>query len=768
MQDDDPATRPASEPPRSAVPVAGATDPGLTGGVDPGGTGPAEGRFSHRPPGYPNAFVWLRAGIVRDWRGALGAFIATWFYLPVALLSAVASAIGLGAAGFYAGGFGTPKVLPPELLDVPLVGTLLDTFVVRSGGVLGGLAGVGVGFVGGFLAIVILPWRATLDEPATLITGLAGVVVAAALVGLLYTLYRVLLEPWLLGVSGARRLSRREAATLVPVLHECARGLELPSVPRLLIEDQPLTNARAYSRHIVVTTGLLAEGPDEMAALLSHELVHWRTGDEVTSAFLRGVALPLFLVHAVPTWLMRRFPHPGTNFVVFLLFWPVLLTMKYVVMPFHARDVRQAEYRADLGAVLTGHLTGLRSILEDRKAFEIGRSGWDEAVCATHPPNELRLDRLEEIELAAEDVPDEATVPAGVTGSGTAEGGSEPSLADLFGGPSTFGSRRSWLIASAAVLACCAVSSMLGVVQWTFFQPADAVHGYFSALADHDGQAALDRLDADQRASLGAEPYLVRLVKSKDYQPPTDVSVRQVDRDDDRATAVVTYKLAGTPVEQRVTLRRDAETTMGLFHGWHLADGLGNLSFAGGQVADQTDDQPPPQVQLNGVQVSLPEGATVVVPPGGYVLAGTANPLSEMAPRTVFANFASNGGQIDLSPTLREDARAKADDAIKRYLDGCAAQRVAAPAGCPFSYSYYGENPQQISWKITKYPQAVVELVNPATARVSTPNDAQGVARVTGRSAQLYGGTPFQDQSDFSVNGTITVVGDDLTFQPNE
>ena len=160
---------------------------------------------------------------------------------------------------------------------------------------------------------------------------------------------------------------------------------------------------------MVVTTAVLTEPDDEVAALLSHELVHWRTGDEITSAFVRGVGLPLTLAHALPTWLMRTFPHPGTNFVVFVFFWPVLLTMRYVVLPLHARDVRAAEYRADLGAVLTGHVDGLRRILERRLSFETGRSGWDEAVCATHPPHELRLDALERASLAG--APDGAAQP---------------------------------------------------------------------------------------------------------------------------------------------------------------------------------------------------------------------------------------------------------------------------------------------------------------------------------------------------------------------
>lgn len=718
-------------------------------GKESDSSGASNGRFANRPPGYPNAFVWLRAGIVRDWRGALGSFIATWFYLPVALIGAVVGAIVFGVGGLYAGGFNSGEALPAELRDVPLVGTLIDAFVARSGGVLGGILSAGLGFLAGFILVALWPWRATFDEPTTLVTGLAGAVAAAILVGLVYTLYRVLLEPWLLRVSGARQLSRREAAEFLPVLHDCAQKLGLPGVPRLLIEDNlVLVNAHAYSRHIVVTTALRTERPEVVAALLSHELVHWRTGDEVTSAFVRGVALPLFLIHAVPTWLMRSFPHPATNFIVFIFFWPVLLTMRYLVMPFHAHDVRAAEYRADLGAVLTGNVAGMRSILEMRRSFETGRSGWDSAVCATHPASELRLDRLEQFEPATVAAPD--VVPGGVPGA------ARPVSAEtLFGGPGSFGSRRSWLIGGAVLLACCLVSSLLGVVQWGFFRPQATVDGYFAALADRDSSAALDRLAPDTRARMASDPFLAKLVASKHYQPPTDVRITSVERDDDRATAKVSFKLAGDRMEQTLALRRNESSSLGLFRGWHIEGGLAGLTLPANQAG----------IVVNGVGLpQFSEPQTIVALPGVYVLAGQRNALSETPQQPIVAIMGAEN-TVYVTPTVLPEAQARADAAIRKYLDGCAAQTVAAPRGCPFSY--YGGTVQQISWKITEYPTFQIELADSTTARVSTPYEGQGTARSTGRIAGYYtGSTPFQDTDEFSVSGTLTVAGEELTFQP--
>ncbi|MEV4724583.1 M48 family metalloprotease [Micromonospora humida] len=743
--------RPAGDPASpGGDPPAGATASfPASGGAAQAQDSPAAGdRFAHRPPGYPSALVWLRAGIVRDWRGVLGAFLATWFYVPLALVAAVWGGLALGLYGLVAGGTQSDESVPALLRDAPLVGPLLEAFVARSGGVVGGFAGFALGALVGFLAVLVLPWRNAFDEPANLFTGLAGMVIAAGLVGLLYTVGRVLLEPWLLGVSGARQLSRREAGRLRPLLSDCAARLGLPGEPRLLIEDDPvLANARAYARHVVVSTAVLDCTDEEIAALLSHELVHWRTGDEVTSAFIRGVGLPLVLVHALPAWLMRRFPHPATDFVVFLFFWPVLLTMRYVVLPCHRRDVRAAEYRADAGAVLAGHREGMRSMLERRRSFETGRSGWDEAVCATHPPSELRLDRLDR------PVPDPMTDRAA-----TARG-----LDELFGATTTtaVGSRRALLVVGALVLVSC-LGGGLTTAQWAFFRPQAAVGDYFAALADHDGPEALDQLTPDVRAALGDGGQLARMVAAKDYRPPTDVSVTGVERDGDEAVATVAYTLAGRKLTAELPLRRDDSAVLGLFHRWHIDAAPATLTLPGG----------PAPLTVNGVPA--PTGAEetgVAVPllPGAYTVAGESTALSETAPRVVYVVPGQQSvSGAELTPTLRPEAQAAAERSVRSYLDGCAAQAVATPQGCPFRYYTGGSPVKKIAWKITRYPTIELTLTGPATARVSTSYESQGSAQATGSTVGYFGTTPFTENETFGVSGVLSVVDGTLTFQPGD
>ncbi|MEO3859966.1 M48 family metalloprotease [Acrocarpospora sp. B8E8] len=354
-----------------------------------------------RPANFRNALTWLEPGILRNLRGVLTALIAAWLYLPAALAAAVALAFAGGwIAFFYTFSTGDTS-LPQQVLDIPLVGDAVQNLMSKSGGVgaalLGAVAGAVIGFVLGIYWIFLGPFQnGVVDGVAAVL----GTIVLGIGAGLLYTVYRVVFEKHILQITGARRPSRREAAFILPLVAEAATRLNLPNHPPVLIDDAREPNAFAYARHIVVNQGLLEEFNYEretIAAVFAHELIHWRNGDPVSAAFVQGVAFPLYLVQAAGGWLRDQTRSPVLRFIAWTVFWPVFVTVQYLVVPMQAADSREAEYRADQGAVLAGYRTGMRCVLTRfRRSFEGGRNGWVAAICASHPPNELRLERLEE------------------------------------------------------------------------------------------------------------------------------------------------------------------------------------------------------------------------------------------------------------------------------------------------------------------------------------------------------------------------------------
>lgn len=368
--------------------------------VPPHNVQPTRGqRLFTRPPGYPTFVSWLVTGAFRDRRGALGAFIAAWFNLPLAVFIGGLGIVYGGIAG-YLGGFTSGNESGPDFLtEVPLLGSVLSGAALQVGGVLGLLVGVLLGCLAGFVGGLFVPWSLVTTEPGYAVGYFVAQTIVAILLSLLYTSYGIATEGWRFRAAGYREPSRRERELLQPILVDCATRLQLDAHPKLLIDDSHDPHAVSGTRHVVISRGLLDEfdyAPEPIAAVLCHELTHWRNADPVSGLFVRGLGLPLYLAYALVTWLRRKFRHPILSLVLALSAWPLLLTVRYFVMPMQAAGNRAAEYLADQGAIWAGHHLGLRQVLSRvQGGFDGARNGWELAVCANHPPSELRLEGAE-------------------------------------------------------------------------------------------------------------------------------------------------------------------------------------------------------------------------------------------------------------------------------------------------------------------------------------------------------------------------------------
>lgn len=355
--------------------------------------GPATGR----PPRFSSAPAWIMAGVLRNPRGVLSALLTCWTGVPVALLTGALCA-GLGA---LSGALDKSEIIREIPVAGPTINDVMQSAFDTGGPVAGALAGGLVGAVLGVLLGWATPWIVLAeDSPVKLFAGVLGVFVAAAIIAVAYTLFEMACEPFLLRSKGARPMSRREAALITPIIAECARALRILSPPPVLIGVGE-TGAYAGIRHIVLGAGLLDEfdhDPEVLAAILSHELTHWNNADPVAAAFARGAALPLYLLYTAATAIIRALRgDPMVTFTVWSATWAVLFPVRFLIISAQAADARAAEYLADAGAVAAGHRAGMRTCLARRTgSTDGGRSGWERAIRALHPPNELRLEELEE------------------------------------------------------------------------------------------------------------------------------------------------------------------------------------------------------------------------------------------------------------------------------------------------------------------------------------------------------------------------------------
>ncbi|WP_165956796.1 M48 family metalloprotease [Kribbella antibiotica] len=342
--------------------------------------------------------------MLRNPRGLIAALLTTWFNLPAGVLLGGIGMVAGGITGYVGGAFAGHEQASSLADNIPLLNSLLGSALLQGGGIIGMLVGIAAGAIGGFLVGFLLPWIfIAAASPIEGVGRFLGQLLVAALCGFLYTMYHIAAESWIFRLYGARQPSRRERELIEPVLEDCARRMGLTSLPRLLMSDDRGPNAAAGARHIIVNRGFLEHFEYErepLAGVLCHELTHWRNADSISNMFIRGVALPLYLAYTACAWLLQM--TRGTiAFVIMLMTWPILVSIRYVLMPLQAAGSRAAEYRADQGAVFAGHRDGIRQVLiKFRESFDGASSGWDLAILGTHPPNELRLERVEEPGIA--------------------------------------------------------------------------------------------------------------------------------------------------------------------------------------------------------------------------------------------------------------------------------------------------------------------------------------------------------------------------------
>ena len=336
------------------------------------------------PPVYRTEVGWVVSGVRRQWEGVGLAAVVTWTGLPLALwlaaLGALAGAL-LGAFGFTATGLASSLHLN------------------ESVGFIGALLGAIEGIAAGFAAIYLLFFH----NPAAFL----GAVASGLIIGSITLVALLAGESYVMSARGYRVLSRREGERLYPLLVRAGARMGLSEVPALWMSDSQKPAAWCHPTAIVVTRGLLGEadaseaGPrsdlDDAAlgAILAHELCHWGMGDAVGLRAVWACFWPVVGLYNAGAWLRTRTGVLGT--LGWVLLWPAWVTVKLIVVPAMAHASRRNEYEADRAAANLGddYRLGLRRALTELAVWEKPRTGWEDALAATHPPIELRLERLE-------------------------------------------------------------------------------------------------------------------------------------------------------------------------------------------------------------------------------------------------------------------------------------------------------------------------------------------------------------------------------------
>lgn len=305
--------------------------------------------------------------------------------MALALWTALLGAI----AGALAGIFGAESI------------GLAHTFHVSEGvGFFGAVLGLVVGAVGGFLFV----YQGLLSNPWLFI----GDLISGLVVTLVILAVMLRFEDQLQRFRGYRELSGRERQLLDPLLDEMLGRMNIEGArPTLYISPSKKPSAWTNARSIVLAEGLLGEyGPGEqppkpdlpanaLTAILAHEVHHWKRGDALAIRAVWCAFWPIVALYDLAHYLQEE--RGWIGWFGLILLWPTWVCVKLIVIPVMAKAMREGEYEADQAAAALGEdvRSGLRTALTELSAWEAPRTGWEDAISATHPQIELRLEKLQ-------------------------------------------------------------------------------------------------------------------------------------------------------------------------------------------------------------------------------------------------------------------------------------------------------------------------------------------------------------------------------------
>lgn len=222
------------------------------------------------------------------------------------------------------------------------------------------------------------------------------------------------------------RTTDANGAELVRIVHNLARSAHLPKMPEVGIYDSPEVNAFATgptksNALVAVSSGLLQRmNKSELEGVLGHEISHIANGDMVTMTLIQGVmnAFVMFFAriaaYAVSGFLRGNDERGSSYFVQHMLVIAFDIVFGLLGSMVVAYVSRHREFRADAGGAtlagrekMIGALSALgraSGMVDNRhEAFAtlkingMPKGFW--ALLMTHPPLELRIERLKQMSV---------------------------------------------------------------------------------------------------------------------------------------------------------------------------------------------------------------------------------------------------------------------------------------------------------------------------------------------------------------------------------
>ena len=237
--------------------------------------------------------------------------------------------------------------------------------------------------------------------------GIAGLVVALIVWGIMNLVAYFQGDSILLSVSHARKISRDDHPRLYNVVEEMKIASGLGKMPDIYIIDDPALNAFATGRDpnrasIAITSGLLQKlNRDELQGVIGHELAHIKNRDVLLMAMagvLLGTIVILswyasrFLIYGGTTRSRRSSSQGDSGQIIILVVALILMILAPIMAQLlYFAISRKREYLADASSALyTRYPEGLASALEKLAASTTQLQSANQATAPMYTVNPFR------------------------------------------------------------------------------------------------------------------------------------------------------------------------------------------------------------------------------------------------------------------------------------------------------------------------------------------------------------------------------------------
>lgn len=334
---------------------------------------------------------------------------------------------------------------------------------------------------------------------------------------------------------------------------------------------------------------------------------------------------------------------------------------------------------------------------------------------------------------------------------------------------------RKLLISLGVVTALVIASTVAYNVTASEDTPQAAVQGYFAALERGDAKSAL----AYTMTNTQVDMQLLNVMALNDPQVrPGGLSVTSVQANPQLSTSApggeptlvaAEFTVAGQKISTTFLLvQRPGSHRDGLFPDWALVDPFAPLA-----ITDQVSGS---GYLIDGRAVTSTATDKLVTFPVATTISTPSSPLFDGLRVTAVPQRVDDGtaqivpgwhGTLTTAValparTISPTGQSAVDEQVKRLIDQCAATVQLAPAHCPFS-DYVAYTPNTVGWTITQYPQ--VQIPASANADGTYSFDGSGGQAEARGTYTDYSGTSqtFDDTVPFSIQGTVSIVGSQIT-----